>query len=90
MFLSRERPVTVREWLMTLDTYTNETYGRPASAAVVSGTCVACEATIRAFSTLAAAHIYSQRGLCERCQAAQRSISDTIVPFNQNYRAVYE
>ena len=82
--------MTMREWLMTLDTYTNDTYGRPASSAIAGGTCVVCEGTTGAFSTLAAAHIYSQRGLCERCQAAQRSISDKIVPFNQNYRIVSE
>ena len=82
--------MTMREWLMTLDTYTNDTYGRPASSSIASGTCVVCEGTIRAFSTLAAGHIYSQRGVCERCQAAHRSITDKIVPFNQNYRIVAE
>jgi hypothetical protein len=82
--------MTVREWLMTLDTYTNATYGRPASSSIVGGTCVVCEKSTRGFSSLAAAHIYSQRGLCERCQAIQRSISDKIVPFNQNYRTVPE
>jgi hypothetical protein len=82
--------MTVREWLMTLDSYTNQTYGRPASASIDDATCVICEQPTRAFTTLAAAHIYSQRGLCERCQAVQRSISDKIIPFNQNYRTVSE
>ena len=50
--------MTMREWLMTLDTYTNDTYGRPASSSIASRTCVVCEGTIRAFSTLAAGHIY--------------------------------
>ena len=80
----------VREWLTTLDSYTNETYGRPVSDAVEGGTCVSCEGTAQKFTTLAAAHVFSQTGVCERCQAAQRSISDKIVPFNQNYRTIPE
>ena len=78
----------VREWLMTLDSYSNETYGRPVSSAIVSGSCVSCEGTTQAFSTPAAGRAYRQNGLCEPCQAARRSISDKIVPFNQNYRTL--
>ena len=80
----------VREWLMTLDSYTNETYGRPVSSAIVSGTCVVCERTPQPFSTPVAGRAYRQSGLCERCQDAQRSIADKIVPFNQNYRTLSE
>ena len=78
----------VREWLLTLDSYTNETYGRPVSSAIVGGTCVVCDCAPQTFSTPAAARAYKQRGLCERCQEAQRSIADKIVPFNQNYRTL--
>ena len=77
----------VREWLMTLDSYTNETYGRPVSSAILAGTCVACEGTNRPFSTPAGARVYSQQGLCERCQAAHGWRTDNIVPFD-NYRTL--
>lgn len=74
------------EWLLMLDSYANETYGRPVSSAVVSGTCVACGGRVQKMTTPTGARAYSQTGLCERCQNAHRSISDNIVPFNQNYR----
>jgi hypothetical protein len=84
--LPRERLMTAHEWLMTLDTYTNETYGRPVSSSVVDSICVVCGGTSRTFNTPMTARAYSQVGLCEHCQALQKSISDKIVPFNQNYR----
>lgn len=75
-----------RRWLTTLDTYANETYGRSVSSSVMAGTCVSCGRSAYPFATDEAASLYPQIGLCESCQNAQRSIADTIVPFNQNYR----
>jgi hypothetical protein len=75
-----------RKWLMTLDTYANATYGRSVSSAVIAGTCVSCGGSAYPFATDEAATMYPQVGLCQGCQNAQRSIADTIVPFNQNYR----
>ncbi len=71
---------------MTLDTYTNATYGRSVSSAVTMGTCVSCGESGYPFATDEAESLYPQVGLCQGCQNAQRSIADTIVPFNQNYR----
>jgi hypothetical protein len=59
---------TAREWLMTLDTYANETYGRPVSSAVDDGTCVSCNKPAYDPSTVAAAQLYSRTGVCEHCQ----------------------
>jgi hypothetical protein len=75
-----------RDWLLRLDSYANETHGRPVSSAVVRGTCVSCGGAARAFTTSQASSAYVQLGLCERCQNAHRPIKDNIVPFNQNYR----
>ena len=74
------------KWLMTLDSYANATYGRSISSSVASGTCVSCGRSAHPFKTAEAEAEYPAVGLCERCQDAQKPISDTIVPFNQNYR----
>jgi hypothetical protein len=73
-------------WLMTLDSYANATYGRSISSAVAGGICVSCGHAAHPFRTADAEALYPAMGLCERCQDAQKPISDTIVPFNQNYR----
>jgi hypothetical protein len=75
-----------RRWLVTLDTYANATYGRSISSAVLEGTCASCGKPALTFATAEAATDYPRVGLCQHCHNAQQSISDTIVPFNQNYR----
>jgi hypothetical protein len=57
-------------WLHRLDTYTNETYGRPRSASVDDNTCVSCGAIAHAFDTQYATEWYAQAGLCQQCQRA--------------------
>jgi len=74
------------EWLRTLDSYANETYGQPISSAILTGRCVSCGKPARTFATPDAEVSYIRTGVCEPCQHAQTSISDKIIPFNQNYR----
>ena len=73
-------------WLLALDSYANETYGRTISSAVLGATCVSCGGPAYRFTQPEAAGVYLRSGLCEVCQDAQTPISDTIIPFNQNYR----
>ena len=76
----------LHKWLVTLDTYANETYGRSIWSSVVAGLCVSCGRPAHPFASADAASQYPEVGLCQHCQDAQRPIADTIVPFNQNYR----
>ena len=84
---TRNQKTALREWLASLDSYANETYGRPISSAVVAGRCVYCDAETLTFTTPQTSATYVRTGLCEHCQATHSSISDNIVPFNQNYRS---
>jgi hypothetical protein len=77
-------------WLVTLDSYASETYGRSLSSSVVAGVCVSCGRSAQEFTTPETAAEYPRVGLCERCQKAQQSIADAIVPFSQNYRSETE
>ena len=76
-----------REWLLALDTYANATYGRSIWRSIVAGTCVSCGRSAHLCTRTDAARRYPRYGLCEHCQNASTSVPDTIVPFNQNYRA---
>jgi len=57
-----------RAWLATLDSYANQTYGRPVWSAVVEGACVCCGRAVHPFNTTAAETAFAGVGLCERCQ----------------------
>jgi len=66
-------------WLHRLDTYTNETYGRPRSRAVDEQTCVSCGSTARTFDTRYATESYARVGLCQHCQRASAPPADVVV-----------
>ena len=73
-----------RAWLVTLDTYTNQTYGRAVSSAVVAGSCVCCGKPIERAMNPAAAARYPGTGLCARCHgqhAADRKAPAEPTPF---------
>jgi hypothetical protein len=74
------------DWLVTLDSYANSVYGRPVSSSIVDGACVCCGKTAGSFTSAETRSVYLRSALCERCQRAHESLSDWIVPFNQNYR----
>lgn len=76
----------MRQWLESLDTYANATYGYSLTSAVATGTCVSCGRPAYPFATAESAARYPRIGLCEHCQNAKRSKADTVVPFDQNYR----
>jgi len=71
----RTRDLTVRQWLETLDSYANATYGRSIASSVVAGICVRCGRPAHPFTVPEAATRYAAVGLCERCYA-ERSSSD--------------
>lgn len=74
--------LAVHDWLATLDSYANHTYGRPIGSAVVDGACVGCGQRARPFITAEAALTYARVGLCGRCQEMRRaSTSNEVVPF---------
>ena len=71
----RTRDLTVRQWLETLDSYANATYGRSIANSVVNGICVRCGRPAHPFTVPEAATRYAAVGLCDRCHA-ERSAPD--------------
>ena len=71
--------LTPNEWLISLDSYSNETYGRSITSAVAANGCVSCGAGADRFFRSTTRACYPRTGLCERCQ--ERSGPDVVLPF---------
>jgi hypothetical protein len=59
---------SLREWVATLDSYANETYGRSIWSAVLAGICVCCGDPVHPFDSERAETVFAKVGLCGRCQ----------------------